>query len=60
MCRVLTLIARERIDSQYVFGDRLREGCKKMNDNFSVAKATLHSQMSVRLFVCHKPRPLNS
>ena len=33
MCRVLILIARERIDTQYVFRDRFREGCKKMNDN---------------------------
>ena len=33
MYRVLTLIARERKDSQYVLGDRLREGFKKMNDN---------------------------
>ena len=33
MCRVLILIARERIDAQYVFRDRFREGCKKMNDN---------------------------
>ena len=27
---------------------------------FSVAKATLHSQMSVRLLVCQLPKPLNS
>ena len=33
MCRVLILIARERRDAQYVFRDRFREGCKKMNDN---------------------------
>ena len=33
MCRVLTLIARERMDSQYVVGDRLTKGCKRMNDN---------------------------
>ena len=31
-----------------------------VNPLFSVAKATLHSQMSVRLFICHKPKPLNS
>ena len=33
MSRVFTLIARERMDSQYVLGNRLKEGCKTMNDN---------------------------
>ena len=33
MSRVFTLIARERMDSQYVLGNRLKKDCKTMNDN---------------------------